>query len=472
MQAAAQVRQGAIEDAARLGVDSEEALELSLKNGTSSLTELNNVVKIKRDEAIQNLAFGTSNRIDEGKKAKLESLSNQELGALKSINDVSPELGEQLVDASPAVRELFFRDVENARGDNIIGHIVGGTIGAFYDEETITRLYLAKLSDEAGESQGSLDDALASASISVATTAQDRRTAADERAKQLELNGTPQIIIDAFLFYEYSGAASDETIQSGLLGIIKTTRDFAEAPELLTERVITGGVQTAGDILTDETAALQYLENARQGVEDFAAADIRDQATAVGNGVGNITLLAAEVATGTVAARALTKLAPGAKTPDANISNNTDPASGTEGRANDFNTDGEAGGGVSFLPEWRNPDGSWRYPGEADGFPNGFATPPVDETLAVGTQIDRYGEPSGRFLAPEGTPFGNRSIPPTHRAESLYVYEIVRPLPVQSGPAAPWFGFPGGGTQYYTGGRTINDLIRDGFIKCVKGPRC
>ena len=42
---------------------------------------------------------------------------------------------------------------------------------------------------------------------------------------------------------------------------------------------------------------------------------------------------------------------------------------------------------------------------------------------------------------------------------------LDRPLPVQSGPIAPAFGMPGGGTQFFTGGSTVQDLIRGGYLR-------
>jgi hypothetical protein len=42
------------------------------------------------------------------------------------------------------------------------------------------------------------------------------------------------------------------------------------------------------------------------------------------------------------------------------------------------------------------------------------------------------------------------------------VYEVVKPLPVDSGPAIPWFGQPGRGTQYETS-EAIETLIENGF---------
>jgi hypothetical protein len=77
----------------------------------------------------------------------------------------------------------------------------------------------------------------------------------------------------------------------------------------------------------------------------------------------------------------------------------------------------------------------------------GFAGTPMPTTLGIGTLIDRYGTELGTFASPRGTPFGLRSLPPAAESGPFRAYEVIRPLPAQSGVAAPWFGL-GGGIQY------------------------
>jgi hypothetical protein len=79
----------------------------------------------------------------------------------------------------------------------------------------------------------------------------------------------------------------------------------------------------------------------------------------------------------------------------------------------------------------------------------GFLETPVTEKLGVGTRIDRYGDDTGTFFAPQGTPYWMRSLPAWIADTKPYnVYEVIRPIEVQSGKAAPWFGQFGQGTQY------------------------
>ncbi|SDD79970.1 TNT domain-containing protein [Actinokineospora iranica] len=130
--------------------------------------------------------------------------------------------------------------------------------------------------------------------------------------------------------------------------------------------------------------------------------------------------------------------------------------------------------------------GSWRYP-PADGYllsPEG--TPVIIPTrLAPGRLLDRYGSEYGQFLAPKGSSYASRSIPPqslvsTPAAYCNYrAYEVLRPFVVDSGPIAPWFAQPGGGWQYQLKAAHIPGapsplnvkwLLDNGFLKRIIGP--
>ena len=98
---------------------------------------------------------------------------------------------------------------------------------------------------------------------------------------------------------------------------------------------------------------------------------------------------------------------------------------------------------------WRDPRGRFTEP---PGWPadDGFA-PGEDAivTLGLGTRVDRFGHPGGRYVAPAGTPFGQRSMPDRSYASDYHLYEVKKSIGgVRAGPAAPWFGQPGGGIQY------------------------
>ncbi|WP_298303583.1 glycohydrolase toxin TNT-related protein [uncultured Erythrobacter sp.] len=112
-------------------------------------------------------------------------------------------------------------------------------------------------------------------------------------------------------------------------------------------------------------------------------------------------------------------------------------------------------------PKWVNKDGGITWPPN-----NGFSGPPTTRTLLPGQRIDRYGERTGTFLSPEGTPFGQRALPPSSRDRRYERYEVVKPYDVESGTAAPWFDQPGGGTQYKTP-VSVDELIRRGILRVV-----
>lgn len=85
---------------------------------------------------------------------------------------------------------------------------------------------------------------------------------------------------------------------------------------------------------------------------------------------------------------------------------------------------------------------------------------PSPVRLAAGTLVDRYGPEMGRLVFAEGTPFEQRSLPPSHRKYPYRVYRVIAPagLEVLGGPVAPWFGQPGGGVMYELP-RTVEELV-------------
>lgn len=98
----------------------------------------------------------------------------------------------------------------------------------------------------------------------------------------------------------------------------------------------------------------------------------------------------------------------------------------------------------------------------------GFHGKPERIALTPGTRIDRYGAPSGTFTSPAGTPFPERSLPSAAASKPLNTYEVVKPFEVHAGPAEPWFGQPGMGTQYESR-VSVQRLIDEGFLREVPG---
>ena len=143
-----------------------------------------------------------------------------------------------------------------------------------------------------------------------------------------------------------------------------------------------------------------------------------------------------------------------------------------EAFANSFDGIGKSmliGGGIGVATTvggcfWRgiNPlNGKTLYPKN-----NGFDGVPNQTILEEGTIIDRYGEPTGNYAAPQGTSLDARSLPPNTKSTTLlHTYKVAMPLPALEGPAAGsfWFQTGGGGTQYYFNS-SINQLINEGYL--------
>ena len=78
-----------------------------------------------------------------------------------------------------------------------------------------------------------------------------------------------------------------------------------------------------------------------------------------------------------------------------------------------------------------------------DGFPPGFVPQPAQ--LPEGAIIDRFGSEYGRYLAPDGTPFADRSLAPESVGGDYNRYLVTgKPLPpgwqLVKGPVQPWYG--------------------------------
>lgn len=105
---------------------------------------------------------------------------------------------------------------------------------------------------------------------------------------------------------------------------------------------------------------------------------------------------------------------------------------------------------------------SWRYPPN-DGYLTGPDGEPVRSELMLldGARIDRYGSEFGAFLAPAGSSYTTRAIPPSNLVGepaadcNYHAYEVLRPFEVNSGPIAPWFFQTGGGIQYQLDGDLV-----------------
>lgn len=87
-------------------------------------------------------------------------------------------------------------------------------------------------------------------------------------------------------------------------------------------------------------------------------------------------------------------------------------------------------------------------------------------TLPEGTEVDRYGDPTGNLTYAVGTPFSRRSLVPDWINRPYRVYRVVRPTDALTGAAIPWFDQPGGGTAYVLS-RSVAELLETGHLEEV-----
>ncbi len=85
-------------------------------------------------------------------------------------------------------------------------------------------------------------------------------------------------------------------------------------------------------------------------------------------------------------------------------------------------------------------------------------------TLEDDARVDRYGSLWGTFVAPTGTPFGERALPASSRERVYYKFEVIQDIDsVLKGKAIPWFGMPGEGIQYKMP-KSMRDLVAGKYI--------
>lgn len=90
--------------------------------------------------------------------------------------------------------------------------------------------------------------------------------------------------------------------------------------------------------------------------------------------------------------------------------------------------------------------------------------------LAPGVVYDRFGGLDGLYFFGAGTPWEQRSLPPTANAPGAALVPLValRPVEIQAEIVDPWFGQPGGGIRFHVeGGRAVRDLVREQVLALV-----
>ncbi|WP_210483821.1 glycohydrolase toxin TNT-related protein [Pantoea ananatis] len=115
-----------------------------------------------------------------------------------------------------------------------------------------------------------------------------------------------------------------------------------------------------------------------------------------------------------------------------------------------------------------------QFMGEGAWPPNRGFVKATRTTLQPGTLVDRYGgwidekgfHDTGTFISPVGSSFEGRALQSSTLDKPYSIYEVLKPLPVDTGPAIPWFGQPGYGTQHETFLK-IDKLIEKGYLRKV-----
>jgi hypothetical protein len=99
---------------------------------------------------------------------------------------------------------------------------------------------------------------------------------------------------------------------------------------------------------------------------------------------------------------------------------------------------------------------------------------PLPYVPQVGDRFDRFGYPDGAHqLFVEGTPYPQRSLPPTNLDEAepnygYHLYEVTKPWSaeaggVRMGRVRPWFEQPGGGVKLVFD-RSVRWLLEHGYL--------
>jgi hypothetical protein len=115
--------------------------------------------------------------------------------------------------------------------------------------------------------------------------------------------------------------------------------------------------------------------------------------------------------------------------------------------------------------------------GEGDLQPRGEATAdgirsraagrggrPGTAEVSAGAVLDLVGPETAHHLFALGTPFPQRSQPPTDVGREYHRYEVLQPpVEAEEGVAAPWFGQPGGGAMVVLG-RPVRWYLDQGYL--------
>ena len=213
---------------------------------------------------------------------------------MTALRASSPALADKLAGQSLAVRTLVYEDIRNNAGDNVVGRLAAGVLGAVFDDNTLADLYLANKSDAAGERHGAFDEALARFGANATKIANNARAAADAEAVRRRAAGVPEALVQAYLFKEYYNAAADERTSTALLGQVQFLGDYVSDPARVAGNVVSGTVQRIDNVLLDDTSAAEYVRRFGGSVDAFVQSSLTDKATTLGTAQGSATAAAVD----------------------------------------------------------------------------------------------------------------------------------------------------------------------------------
>ena len=103
--------------------------------------------------------------------------------------------------------------------------------------------------------------------------------------------------------------------------------------------------------------------------------------------------------------------------------------------------------------------------------PNGGRVPSTiqkGQSLEVGTIIDRYGSPYGKYVSPLGGLYEQRALPYIENPNAYHKYEVLKPIDnVIVSQIAEAFEQPDGGMQFELPS-IVDKLIKNKYLKEVK----
>ncbi|MEG3085695.1 hemagglutinin repeat-containing protein [Sphingomonas sp. PB2P12] len=252
------------------------------------LAELSRDGSANPDDVARVQAAGLS---ELGSITALAEADRQYLTALRSTD---PKLADKLAGQSLAVRTLVYQDVSKGAGDNLIGRLSAGVLGALFDADTLTDLYIARKSDAAGERIGSFDQAIGRVLANAPTLASVARSNAEDNAAAMRARNVPEAVVQAYLFKEFYNAAATERTTVGLLSQAQLLGDFLTDPTRVAGNLAQGSVQGIDNALLDDTSAAEYLRRAGGAVQRLAASSVTDKATTLGNASGDAVVAATD----------------------------------------------------------------------------------------------------------------------------------------------------------------------------------